>query len=67
MRNGKRLAAAAATVALAVLTLTGIATDPAPAHVRITTDINFANDVRPILRRYCMPCHNPKGSAPDYI
>ncbi|MDE2924101.1 MAG: hypothetical protein OYL92_08805 [Acidobacteriota bacterium] len=63
---GKRVAAAA-TVALTALTLTGIATDPAPAHVRITTDINFADDVRPILRRYCMPCHNPKGSAPDYI
>ena len=62
-----RVAAAAATVALAALTLTGLATDPAPAHVRITTDINFADDVRPILRRYCMPCHNPKGSAPDYI
>ena len=67
MRHGKRFAAAAATVAMAALTLTGIATDPAPAHVRITTDINFADDVRPILRRYCMPCHNPKGSAPDYI
>ena len=66
-RHGRRFAAAAATVALAALTLTGITTDPAPAHVRITTDINFANDVRPILRRYCMPCHNPKGSAPDYI
>lgn len=66
-RHGRRFAAAAATVALAVLALTGIATDPVPAHVRITTDINFADDVRPILRRYCMPCHNPKGSAPDYI
>ncbi len=66
-RRRRRFAAAAATVALAALTLTGIATDPAPAHVRITTDINFADDVRPILRRYCMPCHNPKGSAPDYI
>lgn len=65
--TGRRVAAGAATVALAALTLTGIATDPAPAHVRITTDINFAEDVRPILRRYCMPCHNPKGSAPDYI
>ncbi len=64
---GKRVAAAAATIALAALALTGIVTDPAPAHVRITTDINFAEDVRPILRRYCMPCHNPKGSAPDYI
>lgn len=66
-RHGRRFAAVAATVVLAALTLTGIATDPAPAHVRITTDINFADDVRPILRRYCMPCHNPKGSAPDYI
>ncbi|MYJ25476.1 MAG: hypothetical protein F4080_08065 [Holophagales bacterium] len=65
--HGRRFAAAAAALALAVLALTGIATDPAPAHVRITTDINFAEDVRPILRRYCMPCHNPKGSAPDYI
>ena len=66
-QSHRRFAAAAATVALATLTLTGIATEPAPAHVRITTDINFADDVRPILRRYCMPCHNPKGSAPDYI
>ena len=63
----QRVATAAAAVGLAALTLTGLATDPAPAHVRITTDINFADDVRPILRRYCMPCHNPKGSAPDYI
>ena len=66
-RHGRRIGTAAALVGLAALTLTGIATDPAPAHVRITTDINFADDVRPILRRYCMPCHNPKGSAPDYI
>ena len=66
-RDGQRVAAAAAALGLAALMLTGIATDPAPAHVRITTDINFADDVRPILRRYCMPCHNPKGSAPDYI
>ena len=65
--HGRRFAAAAAALALAALALTGIVTDPAPAHVRITTDINFAEDVRPILRRYCMPCHNPKGSAPDYI
>ncbi len=66
-RDGRRFVAGAAAVALVALTLAGIATDPAPAHVRITTDINFAEDVRPILRRYCMPCHNPKGSAPDYI
>ena len=67
--RASRLAATAAValVALAVLTLTGITVEPAPAHVRITTDINFADDVRPILRRYCMPCHNPKGSAPEYI
>ncbi len=63
--TGRRFVAAAG--ALAALTLTGIAIEPAPAHVRITTDISFAEDVRPILRRYCMPCHNPKGSAPDYI
>ena len=66
-RHGRSIAAATAVIGLAALTLTGIATDPAPAHVRITTDINYADDVRPILRRYCMPCHNPKGSAPDYI
>ena len=66
-RHGRSIAAAAAVIGLAALILTGIATDPAPAHVRITTDINYADDVRPILRRYCMPCHNPKGSAPDYI
>ncbi len=66
-RNSRRAALAAVAAALAALALTGIAGDPAAAHVRITTDINFAEDVRPILRRYCMPCHNPKGSAPDYI
>ena len=66
-RHGRSIAAAIAVIGLAALSLTGIATDPVPAHVRITTDINFADDVRPILRRYCMPCHNPKGSAPDYI
>ncbi len=66
-RRCRRLALAAATGALVGLTLAGVATGPLPAHVRITTDINFADDVRPILRQYCMPCHSPKGSAPDYI
>jgi hypothetical protein len=40
---------------------------PASAHVRITTDLTWSEDVRPILRRYCMGCHSPGGPAPDYV
>ena len=37
------------------------------AHVRITTDVTWAKNIRPILRNKCMPCHNPRGMAPDYV
>ena len=40
---------------------------PAAAHVRITTDLNWSEDVRPILRRHCMVCHSPGGPAPSYV
>lgn len=40
---------------------------PLAAHVRITTDLTFSEDVRPILRKYCMSCHRPGGSAPSYV
>src|SRR6185369_3569075 len=40
---------------------------PAGAHTRITTDLTWSEDVRPILRRHCMGCHRPGGSAPDYV
>ena len=36
--------------ALALLTTA----PPAAAHVRITTDLNWSEDVRPILRRHCV-------------
>ena len=45
----------------------GFLTSPLSGHVRITTDLNFSEDVRPILRRYCMGCHRPGGSAPSYV
>ncbi len=53
-------------LSLTALTLLLIAC-PAGAHVRITTDLNFSDDVRPILRRHCMGCHSPGGSAPSYV
>ncbi len=33
------------------------------AHIRISTDINWSEHVRPILREKCMSCHNPHGLA----
>ena len=39
----------------------------ASAHTRITTDINWGKDVRPILEEKCMTCHHPGGMAPDYV
>jgi hypothetical protein len=39
---------------------------PAPAHVRITTDLTWSEDIRPILRDHCMRCHRPGGIAPSY-
>lgn len=37
------------------------------AHVRITTDLNWSEHIRPIMREKCMSCHHPGGMAPDYI
>lgn len=37
------------------------------AHVRISTDLNWSEDVRPIFEKNCMSCHSPGGIAPDYI
>ncbi|HEX2464588.1 MAG TPA: hypothetical protein VHR17_08170 [Thermoanaerobaculia bacterium] len=54
---------AAIAGALAVL----VSAPPARAHVRITTDLNWSEDVRPILRRHCMVCHSPGGPAPSYV
>jgi hypothetical protein len=39
---------------------------PAPAHVRITTNLTWSEDIRPILRDHCMRCHRPGGIAPSY-
>ncbi|HVS13432.1 MAG TPA: hypothetical protein VMV46_05895 [Thermoanaerobaculia bacterium] len=39
---------------------------PAPAHVRITTNITWSEEIRPILRDHCMRCHRPGGIAPSY-
>ena len=50
---------------LAPLALLG--SPPAASHTRITTDLNFGSDVRAILRKHCMGCHNPKGPAPSYV
>lgn len=52
---------------LSFLALVPLLSAPLAAHVRITTDITFSDDVRPLLRRYCMGCHSPGGSAPDYV
>ncbi len=42
--------------------------DPASvdAHTRITTDVTWGDDIRPILRQHCMRCHSPGGAAPPY-
>lgn len=41
--------------------------EPADAHTRITTNVTWSEDVRPILREKCMTCHHPGGIAPDYV
>ena len=51
---------------LAALLLVGSAS-MVRAHVRITTNVTWAKNIRPILRKKCMPCHNPRGMAPDYV
>ena len=56
-----RVAVVAGALALLVLV------PPAAAHVRITTDLSWSEDVRPILRRHCMVCHSPGGPAPSYV
>ena len=42
-------------------------TEHALAHVKITTDVNWSDDVMPIIEEKCMSCHHPGGLAPDYI
>lgn len=49
------------------LAVAALVSAPAAAHTRITTDLNFGEDVRPILRKHCMGCHSPGGMAPNYI
>ena len=39
----------------------------AKAHTRITTDVTWAEHIRPIMEAKCMPCHHPGGLAPDYV
>lgn len=56
-----------ATLVFVSLALSVTASDSIRAHVRITTDINWGADVRPILRKHCMGCHSPGGIAPDYV
>lgn len=58
--------AAIALGVLAILSLVG-AFYYADAHVRITTDITWSEDIRPIFQQKCMPCHNPGGIAPSYV
>lgn len=56
-------------ILIAALVLTGtLATlRYAYAHVRISTDLKWTEDIRPIFRKKCMSCHSPTGVAPDYI
>jgi hypothetical protein len=39
----------------------------AEAHTRITTNVTWSEDIRPIFIQRCMPCHHPGGLAPDYV
>ncbi len=39
----------------------------AQAHVKITTDLTWSEDVQPIFKQKCMTCHNPNGIAPEYV
>jgi len=39
----------------------------ATAHTRITTDINWSNEIRAIFAEKCMTCHHPGGMAPDFV
>ena len=52
---------------LAALGALAVLLAPARAHVRISTDITWSEDIRPILRRHCMNCHSPGGPAPSYV
>lgn len=36
------------------------------AHVRITTNLTWSEDIQPIFREKCMGCHSPGGMAPKY-
>ncbi|PCJ51410.1 MAG: hypothetical protein COA73_17500 [Candidatus Hydrogenedentota bacterium] len=50
----------------AILILLGLH-GTATAHTRITTDLNWSNEIRAIMEDKCMTCHHPGGIAPDYI
>ncbi|HVS63190.1 MAG TPA: hypothetical protein VMT85_06750 [Thermoanaerobaculia bacterium] len=63
-RRSRELWVGAATLSLGLLGLT--LSRPAPAHVRITTDLTWSEHIRPILRDHCMRCHRPGGIAPSY-
>lgn len=55
-----------ALVILGILVSLG-AIEVARAHVRITTDLNWSEDIRPIFEAKCMTCHHPGGIAPNYV
>lgn len=56
-------------LALAALTLTALGGGVrlARAHTRISTDLTWSADIRPIFREKCMSCHSPGGIAPSYV
>lgn len=55
------------TAIIAIAATAFLTTREAPAHVRITTDLNWSEDIRPIVRKHCMSCHSPGGIAPNYV
>lgn len=59
-------AAVLAAIAIPRFVPSDLETSTTDAHTRITTDVTWSEDVRPILRRHCMRCHSPGGLAPSY-
>lgn len=59
--------ALALTSVLAVAGILLLYRPSADAHIRISTDVNWGDYVRPILERKCMTCHHQGGIAPDYV
>lgn len=47
--------------------LTLAAIEAVRAHVRITTELTWSEDIRPIFEAKCMSCHSPGGIAPAYV